>query len=174
VTPSGTDVPAGRQIVFTFNQPAAPLGRMERETAEIPITITPALQCQWRWLDSSRLARQLGSKSALKLATRYQAQVMPGIMTENQQTLKAPFFHQFVTKLPAVVRTSFQTWRAPGMPANWITFNQPVTRASVAKHLYYKIANGQSTLVNVELSSSREVSEYWMVRLNSCCLWIPK
>jgi len=31
VTPSGDDVPPGRQIVLTFNQPVVPVGKMERD-----------------------------------------------------------------------------------------------------------------------------------------------
>lgn len=30
ITPSGADVPAGRQIVFEFNRPVVPLGNMGR------------------------------------------------------------------------------------------------------------------------------------------------
>jgi hypothetical protein len=88
ITPSGIDVPTGRQVVVTFNQPVVPLGRMEREAADIPITITPTLQCQWRWLNTSNLACQLGDETALKPATRYKVSVQPGIMTESKQTLE--------------------------------------------------------------------------------------
>ena len=63
ITPSGMDVPAGRQIVFEFNRPVVPLGRMERNSSEIPITIEPALSCQWRWLNASNLACQLDEKN---------------------------------------------------------------------------------------------------------------
>ena len=52
ITPSGEDVPPGREIVFQFDRPVVPLGRMERDPSEIPITITPPLECQWRWLNT--------------------------------------------------------------------------------------------------------------------------
>ena len=38
ITPAGTDVPPARQIVFEFNRAVVPLGRMERDAAEVPIT----------------------------------------------------------------------------------------------------------------------------------------
>ena len=71
ITPGGSDVPVGRQIVFQFNRPVVPVGRMERDPAEIPIAIAPELKCQWRWLNTSALACQLDEKAALSPATRY-------------------------------------------------------------------------------------------------------
>lgn len=75
ITPSGTNVPAARQIVIQFNRAVVPIGRMERTAAEIPIEITPALKCQWRWLDTSALAccgvhatrqRVVGARASLR------------------------------------------------------------------------------------------------------------
>ena len=53
ITPTGEDVPAGRQVVFQFDRPVVPIGRMERDARDIPIAITPALACEWRWLNTS-------------------------------------------------------------------------------------------------------------------------
>src|SRR5687767_8929195 len=71
ITPSGTNVPAGRQLVLQFNRPVVPIGRMDRTAGEIPIETTPPLACQWRWLDTSALACQLADGDELTLATRY-------------------------------------------------------------------------------------------------------
>jgi hypothetical protein len=62
ITPSGEDVPPGRQIVFQFSRPVVPVGRMDRDASKITITIAPELECQWRWLNTSALARQLDEK----------------------------------------------------------------------------------------------------------------
>ena len=35
ITPAGTDVPPGRQIVFEFNRAVVAVGRMERDAAEV-------------------------------------------------------------------------------------------------------------------------------------------
>ena len=71
VTPSGDDVAASRQIVFQYNRPIVPIGRMERTSEEIPITISPPLACQWRWLNTSALSCNLGDKTQITPATRY-------------------------------------------------------------------------------------------------------
>ncbi len=65
INPSGDDVPTGRQIVFQFDRPVVPVGRMERTDDEIPIRITPETDCEWRWLNSSALSCQLGEKVGL-------------------------------------------------------------------------------------------------------------
>ena len=44
------------------------------------------LDCEWRWLDTSNLACQLGDKAAMHPATRYMVTVRPGITTEDGAT----------------------------------------------------------------------------------------
>ncbi|MEE8245110.1 MAG: hypothetical protein V3R27_08940, partial [Pseudomonadales bacterium] len=51
ITPVGDDILAANQIVIEFNRAVVPLGRMDRDAAELPITITPALNCKWRWIN---------------------------------------------------------------------------------------------------------------------------
>ena len=67
ITPSGDDVPALRQLVIEFDRAVVPLGRMERTGDEIPITIAPHMDCEWRWISDRALACQLGENDALRL-----------------------------------------------------------------------------------------------------------
>lgn len=137
VTPSGKDVSAERQIVLQFNRPVVPVGRMEREASEIPISISPQLECEWRWLNSSALACQLNDKNRLKPATIYRLTVMPGIKAEDGETLAEPFKHSFITSRPRVSYRNFLNWSAPGSPLIRVSFNLPVSRASVEKHVHF-------------------------------------
>jgi hypothetical protein len=68
IIPEGLDVPASRQIVIQFNRPVVAIGRMDRDKAEVPITIEPGLDCHWHWLNTSALACNLDEKmpSALR------------------------------------------------------------------------------------------------------------
>jgi len=144
IIPEGEDVASERQIVFTFKQAVAPLGK---PMTNPPITITPPLACQWRWLNTSTLACQLGDETALKLATRYQIQITPNA----DLPLDQPLIHTFTTQRPATTSEHWcQTWQAPGLPAIGITFNQPVTQASVAQHLYLQKPNGERIAVTAE------------------------
>lgn len=140
ITPEGPDVPAGRQIVFQFDRTVVPVGRMERSADEIPIEITPALQCEWRWINTSALACQLTEKNALRPATEYHVRVNPGLRTDDGVVMTVPVTHWFVTERPKVTRTYFEEWRAPGWPRIQVTFNQAVTRASVKQHLKLQTA----------------------------------
>ncbi|MCK4846294.1 MAG: large extracellular alpha-helical protein, partial [Deltaproteobacteria bacterium] len=150
VTPTGTDVPASRQMVFNFNRPVVPLGRMERNDEEIPITITPHLECQWRWLDTSSLACQLGDKQRMKPATRYIVVMEPGISAEDGSTIATTLTHSFITQRARITYTSFDTWRSPGMPSLYVNFNQDVDGASLGEHLYLMVNSYEVVALNVE------------------------
>jgi uncharacterized protein YfaS (alpha-2-macroglobulin family) len=139
ITPDGKDVPAGRQIVFQFNRPVVPVGRMQREASKIPIAITPALNCQWRWLNTSALACHLGNKDALVPATHYRIRIDPGIAAEDGATLKEVVEHSFITERPKVRHAWFRTWKSPGTPYIRMTFNQPVSQQSVKQHVFMSL-----------------------------------
>ena len=138
ITPKGDDVEPGRQIVFQFDRPVVPIGRMERKAAEIPIEIEPACNCEWRWLNTSALACQLREEDTLKPATKYTVKVRPGI----GKTRPAPPWHEqthtFITRRPKVTYTRFVYWLTAGTPLIQVTFNQPVTKASLEKALALK------------------------------------
>ncbi len=151
ITPSGEDVPARRQIVIHFNRPVVPVGRMERRRDEIPITVTPAVKCEWRWLNTSALACQLGDKQKLVPATRYRLVIKPGIKTEDGNTLAETTTHSFLTQRPRVAYSSFYNWKAPGMPEIIVRFNQPVKRKSVAQHVFIETEGGKRVSMQVEV-----------------------
>ena len=146
ITPSGENVPVGRQIVLQFNRPVVPIGRMSRDAAEIPVDLRPALDCRWRWIDPSALACQLGDDQSFVPATRYDLTVRPGLRGLDGQTLPAAVEHWFVTERPGVVYASFRTWRAPGVPVIRVIFNQPVSRSSVAEHMFVAAAGSRQAL----------------------------
>ena len=150
ITPSGVDVPEGRQLVFEFNRPVVPVGRMDRRTDEIPISIAPKLDCEWRWLNTSSLACQLSDKAALAPATRYQIEVQPGITTEDGVTLSKPVGHSFVTQRPRLRYTRFHIWKAPGRPHIIVQFDQDVLQDSVAQHVFMELKDGTRVTVTVQ------------------------
>ncbi|MEN6541827.1 alpha-2-macroglobulin family protein [Parvibaculum sp.] len=137
ITPAGEDVPAERQIVIEFDRAVVPLGRMERKASEIPVEISPKLDCEWRWLNEGALACQLKEADALKPSTRYSVTVNPGLKAADGTTLAGPFHHQFITSRVALDRAEFSEWGGPGEPAMLVTFNQPVRRDSVANRLAF-------------------------------------
>jgi hypothetical protein len=150
ITPAGEDVPPGRQIVFEFNRPVVPIGRMERRADEIPVTITPKLECEWRWLNTTCLACELKESTALTPATLYEILVQPGIKAEDGSTLQEPVRHSFTTQRPRLVHTRFKSWKSPGTPEILVVFDQEVKRGSVAEHLYLEPEGGRRVGLKVE------------------------
>ncbi len=159
ITPSGSDVAASRQIVFQFDRPVVPIGRMARKTSEIPISITPPLNCQWRWLNSQTLACQLDEASALKPATRYTILVNPGIKAQDGATLEKPVRKSFTTIRPKVVNVWFKTWSGPGTPVIRLTFNQPVYKDSVDRHIFLTTPGNEDKRTGVTVASDPDIKE---------------
>ncbi len=166
VTPDGKDVYPARQVVFTFNQPVVALGKMKRDANEVPIKITPKLNCQWRWINTSSLACELSEKDKLTHATRYYILVEPKFITTNGKKLVKAYSHQFITERPKINYSYFNKWRAPGMPELQVNFNQPVSKASVEKHLYMQKPDGRRVAVKAKLTGNVKdisFSETWIV-----------
>jgi hypothetical protein len=159
ITPSGSDVPAGRQIVFQFDRPVVPIGRMARKSTEIPIAITPSLTCQWRWLNSQTLACQLDEASALKPATRYTIVVNPGVKAQDGTTLLEPVRKSFTTIRPKVSNVWFKTWSGPGQPVIRLTFNQPVFKDSVGRHIFLTTPENGDKRTGVTVLSDPDIKE---------------
>ncbi len=167
ITPSGADVPAGRQIVFEFDRPVVPLGRMGRSAAEIPIVTDPPLSCQWRWISSSSLACRLDEQHAMAPSTRYTVRVEPGIRAEDGSVLGEPVVHSFLTQRARITSANFDHWLSPVSPRFRVRFNQPVQKDSIEAHLYFQ-AEGEGRVASkaVEDTSYAKISPpgtVWLV-----------
>lgn len=133
ITPEGEDVEPGNQIVFSFDRAVVPLGRMERKADEIPITITPALPCEWRWLDPQALACQLPENAEMLPATVYEIDVRPEFVADSGARLLRGREHRFITQRPILEYASVDHWQSPTEPVIRALFSQPVTAASIVQ-----------------------------------------
>jgi len=138
ITPEGADVAATRQIVLEFNQPVVPVGEMKRTAEEVGITITPPVKCEWRWLNTTSLSCNLDEKESLKQSTEYNMSVAPVIKAEDGATIAAAHEHSFITARANAQNVNMSTWTAPGAPLLRVSFNQPVTKSSVAQSLRFQ------------------------------------
>lgn len=167
ITPSGEDVPAGRQIVITFNRPVVPIGRMDRKPEEIPIEITPDLKCQWRWINTSALACQLDEENKLTQSTRYRLKIRPEISAEDGVTVGGIHWYEFITERPMARYTRVHNWKSPGAPVVRATFNQSVSISSVREHLYFESGDDkQKTRYDIGVEkdpNDRELPRYFVV-----------
>lgn len=151
VTPQGEDVIAGTQIAIEFNRPVVPVGRMDRTAEEVGVTVTPALQCAWRWVNTSTLACNLDGGHSMESSTTYKLDIEPGrIKTEDGAALTEAKSYSFTTIRPDITYYNFKTWRAATVPVIMVVFNQPVTKASVSDHLYFQETQMPRQMVHVE------------------------
>jgi len=163
ITPDGEDVPAGKQMVIQFDRPVVPIGKMERQSSEIPINITPVLACEWRWLNTSALACNLPDKTPLKEATRYTLEIEPGIKAEDGATIPDKVHHEFITQRPDVNDHEFREWKSPGHPVIRLVFNQPVDKASVAQHIFWSVGDTtERVAVNVTADQADHEPPQWL------------
>jgi len=159
ITPSGEDVPSGHQILITFNRDIVPLGRMERDTAKIPINIKPTLECQWRWLTVNSLACQLDNDKAFTPATKYTLTINQGALNEQGERLAQPYTHTFQTTLAKANYAIFDSIEKLGKPVSRVYFDQAVTMRSAKKVLKYRYSvNGKSRTTNATLLNQENVS----------------
>ncbi len=136
ITPSGDNVPAQNQIVLGFDRAVVPLGRMERDADEVPVTVSPATDCQWRWIDTQNLACNLAEGTSLRPATAYTVQIREGFTAVDGSTLPART-HRFSTETPRVQFADVAEWRGPTTPVLRVRFTQPVSAGSVARALNF-------------------------------------
>ncbi|OGT91711.1 MAG: hypothetical protein A2514_05460 [Gammaproteobacteria bacterium RIFOXYD12_FULL_61_37] len=162
ITPEGEDVQPGNQIVIEFNRPVVAIGRMDRTAEEIPVTLSPALVCQWRWISTRTLACNLDDKNGMRPSTQYQMRVQPGIKTLDGVTIAEPVEHRFITSRPKVEGVDFRAWRTPVLPVLRVYWDQAVSKDSVLQHLYLKDAGDKRIPVQVSTDKEKRILPAWL------------
>lgn len=152
MTPAGdvrSDPPIS-QIVLQFDRPVVPLGRMERESGEIPVEISPSVECQWRWLDQTNLACQLSTLKPLVSGTTYSVVARRAEGKGDVQAFQVPFEGTFTVDRPAVNSTNFVDYLSPGRPRYDLMASVPLTARSVKDHLFFVDDENQRYPVEAE------------------------
>ncbi|MEM7250120.1 MAG: MG2 domain-containing protein [Pseudomonadota bacterium] len=167
VSPAGNEAPPGRQVVIHFSAPVVALGAMERDAAELPIRIQPALNCEWRWLNPQDLACALTQDDAMRPATEYVISIDASLRTDSGQPLGVPFTHRFVTTPPTVRYVQFAGWLSPEQPEFVVSFDQPVRAESIRRTMSIRRADERFSLaVSPAESESPEnaAADRWRLR----------
>lgn len=136
VLPAGDNVTQTDSVNITFSKPMVALGEFEK-TAQIPVEITPKLECEWRWINTTTLSCKLAENQPLKFATDYRVVVKKEIRDLKGQALAQDYVHSFATARPAVTYHDFSRWLSPGFPIVNLSFNNLVTAESVMKSIEF-------------------------------------
>jgi uncharacterized protein YfaS (alpha-2-macroglobulin family) len=143
ITPSGSDVLPPTEVVFNFNQPVVPLGRMERSPREIGISFSPPLECQWRWMNTSSLGCRIDDKKGSLPATDYRVKVSAHFDTSVKAALDREREFSFSTSAPKVTTQWFREWKGPGMPVILVSLSQAVVESSLQEHIFFSDPAGR-------------------------------
>lgn len=165
ITPKGKDVPASRQVVIQFDRPVVPIGRMERKSEDIPVEISPQLNCEWRWLNNSALACQLRDEDVMKQAIKYSVTVNKGLKTVEGIGMVGSYTSEFITSRPKVSYTRFVNWLTPGTPLIQVTFNMPVTKSSVQNVMNMqarRVMGSKKVKIIAYADSLKRVVPFWL------------
>jgi uncharacterized protein YfaS (alpha-2-macroglobulin family) len=159
LTPAGLDVPTARQIVIEFNRAVVPVGDMARSAEDLGITITPAVDCEWRWLNTKSLSCNLGEEEELQKATHYKIHIEPKIAAEDGAMIAEAKDYEFTTQRPRLTDGNVYEWQTPGLPRMRLSFNQPVTKSSVEAHIYFEQGKDQPVRVPLKASADEDSPE---------------
>lgn len=161
VTPSGQVESAQRQVVIQFDRPMIVLGAAPPKLEQVPVTITPALECSWHWVNTSTLACELGEhgskprapgygrfgyqveQGGFAPATSYKVKVQAGIKATDGSVLEKDVEAEFETERPRAQYGYLREWSGPTEPVMEVSFNLPVTRSSLEAHLFFPTTAGR-------------------------------
>ncbi len=161
ITPSGQVESAQRQVAIQFDRPMIVLGAAPPHLDSVPVTITPTLNCNWHWVNTSTLVCELGEhgskprtpgyerfgyqveQGGFAPATSYIVKVQAGIKATDGNVLKKDAIEGFNTERPRAQYGYLREWSGPTEPVIQVSFNLPVTRSSVEAHLFFPTTAGR-------------------------------
>ena len=77
-------------VTITFNQPMVPVGTVSQlAAADVPATITPAVEGHWQWIGTSTLRFDAATRDRLPMATDFRVTVPAGTSSASGAVLAA-------------------------------------------------------------------------------------
>jgi alpha-2-macroglobulin len=145
VQPQG-EVPLADRVSITFSQPMVALSSQEEAAKNVPVTLTPSVAGNWRWLGTQTLIFDAGSGKRLPMATEFSLTVPAGTKSALGNALSSA---QTVTFSTPAVRL-IDHWPSDNDnqpqrrdPLIWLAFDQRVDPESVIQTIKI-IANSQT------------------------------
>src|SRR5205823_1642453 len=116
-----------RRISVRFNHPVVAVTTLDAQASQPhPLTITPALPGEGRWLDTSTYI--YSPTAGLAPSTHYQARVAAGMQDQTGGTLKQEYTWEFDTIKPQILgsRPAADDEQASPKEPIQLLFNQPM------------------------------------------------
>lgn len=132
-----------RRISVRFNHPVVAVTTIDAQAAQPdPLTISPPLAGEGRWLDTSTYA--FSPTEGLAPSTSYRVEVAAGLRDQTGGTLQEGYAWNFATIVPAVFETQpfdGDRFAGPRDPIE-VIFNQPMDAASLRSAITLRRGDG--------------------------------
>lgn len=146
VTGTPTGVVTGKiHVTLAFSRPMVARDQLDRPVASPPVTLTPALATEARWIDEKTLV--VWPREDLPLSTRFVVKVPGGTRAiDGQQLAEDATFELFTERLTASIDVLGSAERATREQPVKIAFNQEVPLEQVVEHCRFT-AGGKAVAV---------------------------
>lgn len=151
------DVPLAPYIAITFDQPMVAVGTVGQvNAADVPVTITPALEGNWQWIGTRtlRFDHESGLIDRLPMATEYTVTVPAGTTSATGGVLADEVSWQFATP-PPVVQSFGPEGESLGLEQLFaVSFDQRIDPAAVLATIHLRAGDDD---VAIRLATPAEI-----------------
>ena len=151
------NIPIAPFVSVTFNQPMAELATIEQlSSADVPVTITPALEGKWKWIGTKSLRFEYNSEliDRFPKSTNYTVEIPAGTQSLTGGTLAETVSWTFQTPTPQVETFYPQNGSQPLEPIFFARFDQRINPEAILNVIQVN-ANGQ---VDLRMATSEEIA----------------
>ena len=151
------DVPVAPYVSITFNQPMVPVGTVSQlVAADVPATISPALEGTWQWIGTRTLRFDYTSDliDRLPMATEYQVNIAAGTTSATGGALAQAVSFSFTTPPVTLQSLSPLNESLPLTPVFVATFDQRIDAAAVLATITLRADDNE---VALRLATAAEV-----------------
>jgi len=136
------DVPLAPHLSVTFDHPMVAVSSQDEAARTVPLTLTPAVDGQWRWLGTRTALLQ--PESRFPMATRYEAVVPLGTESASGDALAEEVRFTFTTPPPSLVRRHPEGGPQALEPVIFLGFDQRVDAEAMLSHLQLDLRGSDS------------------------------
>lgn len=136
VTPAGDEVPVSRgEVIIQFNKKMVAFGQTDRDLSDVPIEISPELQCTWRWTGPSQLT--CTHSDFLKYSTSYVISIGTSLKALDGSGLASDRKFSFRTASLGVSGRASH-WRSATRPIFDVNFTQPIPLSMILEKVHIR------------------------------------
>lgn len=123
------------ELSLHFSQPMIPLASIGATLSQVPATLSPQVEGEWRWISTDLL--KFVSPAGLPMATTFTVEVPAGTRSALGGTLAAPLRYSFATPPLTLARSipASGQEKQPLQPVIWLFFDQRVEPEDLLPHL---------------------------------------